>query len=197
MTQVTSACLGPKPVLRFISGNTALSPTSDSPPTSQPTHNDADFDHLPIPFALVVNVPLVTMTPENGSTGTFNPSHLPLSLQHTHSPSHSVKHTSNNPRNLARHPRNHEPGRPRRRPRRARQRPHHPLPFRSASRHPRPLPTYRQERQRDHPRPAPLAWREAESHGRAEGYACDEYVPFPSSLSLFSHGKVGCGLMWG
>lgn len=43
---------------------------------SQPIHNDADFDHPSIPFALVVNVPLVTMTPENGSTeiwlGTHN-----------------------------------------------------------------------------------------------------------------------------
>jgi ectoine hydroxylase-related dioxygenase (phytanoyl-CoA dioxygenase family) len=68
VTQVTSATLGPQPSLRFISGNTALPPTPDSPPKSQPTHNDADFDHLEIPFALVINVPLVTMTPENGST---------------------------------------------------------------------------------------------------------------------------------
>lgn len=52
-----------------MSGNTALPPTPESPPASQPIHNDADFDHLSVPFALVVNVPLVTMTPENGSTG--------------------------------------------------------------------------------------------------------------------------------
>ncbi|EOA86762.1 uncharacterized protein SETTUDRAFT_88610 [Exserohilum turcica Et28A] len=74
--QVTSTALGPKPSLRFVSGNTALPPTEASPPVSQPTHNDADFDHPSIPFALVVNVPLVTMTPENGSTevwlGTHN-----------------------------------------------------------------------------------------------------------------------------
>lgn len=69
VTQVTSTCLGPRPVLRFVSGNTALPPTKESPPSSQPIHSDADFEHLPIPFALVVNVPLVTMTPENGSTG--------------------------------------------------------------------------------------------------------------------------------
>ncbi|KAF3037388.1 hypothetical protein E8E12_008154 [Didymella heteroderae] len=68
VTQVTSTCLGPRPVLRFVSGNTALPPTAMSPPASQPIHNDADFDHLSVPFALVVNVPLVTMTPENGST---------------------------------------------------------------------------------------------------------------------------------
>ena len=60
--------LGPKQSLRFVSGNTALPPTASSPPASQPTHNDADFDHPSIPFALVVNVPLVTMTQENGST---------------------------------------------------------------------------------------------------------------------------------
>ncbi|KAJ4368393.1 hypothetical protein N0V83_006750 [Neocucurbitaria cava] len=76
VTQVTSTALGPKPSLRFVSGNTALPPTETSPPASQPIHNDADFDHPNIPFALVVNVPLVTMTPENGSTeiwlGTHN-----------------------------------------------------------------------------------------------------------------------------
>jgi ectoine hydroxylase-related dioxygenase (phytanoyl-CoA dioxygenase family) len=31
-------------------------------------HSDADFAHPDHPFALVVNVPLVGMTPENGST---------------------------------------------------------------------------------------------------------------------------------
>lgn len=68
VTQVTSTALGPKPALRFISGNTALPPTAEAPPASQPTHNDADFDHPRLPFALVINVPLVGMTPENGST---------------------------------------------------------------------------------------------------------------------------------
>ncbi|KAH6613905.1 phytanoyl-CoA dioxygenase family protein [Boeremia exigua] len=68
VTQVTSTTLGPHPSLRFVSGNTALPPTPDSPPTSQPTHTDADFDHPHIPFALVINVPLVAMAPENGST---------------------------------------------------------------------------------------------------------------------------------
>jgi hypothetical protein len=76
VTQVTSTTLGPHPRLSFISGNTALPPTADSPPASQPTHSDADFDFPELPFALVANVPLVTMTPENGSTeiwlGTHN-----------------------------------------------------------------------------------------------------------------------------
>ncbi|PVI03180.1 phytanoyl-CoA dioxygenase family protein [Periconia macrospinosa] len=68
VTQITSTALGPNPFLRFISGNTAFPPTASAPPQSQPTHNDADFDHPQVPFALVINVPLVTMTPENGST---------------------------------------------------------------------------------------------------------------------------------
>jgi len=59
-----------------VSGNTALPSTESSPPASQPTHNDADFDHPSIHFALVINVALVEMTPHNGSTeiwlGTHN-----------------------------------------------------------------------------------------------------------------------------
>lgn len=31
-------------------------------------HSDADFDHPSSPFALVINIPLITMAPENGST---------------------------------------------------------------------------------------------------------------------------------
>ena len=51
-----------------MSGNTALPPTPESPAQSQPTHSDADFDHPDCPFALVINVALVEMKPENGST---------------------------------------------------------------------------------------------------------------------------------
>lgn len=68
VTQVTSSIMGPHPRLTFMSGNTAL-PCSDTiQPLSQPTHSDADIDHPNCTFALVVNVPLVSMTPENGST---------------------------------------------------------------------------------------------------------------------------------
>ncbi|GLA34451.1 hypothetical protein AnigIFM63309_006998 [Aspergillus niger] len=66
--QITSTALGPRPKWTFCSGNTAMPPTSTCPPTSQPVHTDADFDHPSHPFAYVINVPLVTMTPENGST---------------------------------------------------------------------------------------------------------------------------------
>ncbi|PMD44857.1 hypothetical protein L207DRAFT_551817 [Hyaloscypha variabilis F] len=67
-TQVTSSVLGPRPRLSFISGNSALPPSPGVQQTAQPTHSDADFAHPSSPFALVVNIPLVTMTPENGST---------------------------------------------------------------------------------------------------------------------------------
>jgi ectoine hydroxylase-related dioxygenase (phytanoyl-CoA dioxygenase family) len=67
-TQITSAVLGPRPKLTFCSGNSAMRPTADSPPQRQPVHSDADFVHPDHPFALVVNVPLIDMKPENGST---------------------------------------------------------------------------------------------------------------------------------
>lgn len=74
--QVTSSVLGPRPRLSFMSGNSALPPTPDSPPQSQPTHSDADFMHPGSPFALVVNVPLIEMTPENGSTEVWLGTHV-------------------------------------------------------------------------------------------------------------------------
>ena len=68
-TQVTSNILEPHPRLSFLSGKSALPPTPGSPPMSRPIiHLDANFEHPKIPFALVVNVPLVEMTPESGST---------------------------------------------------------------------------------------------------------------------------------
>lgn len=45
-----------------------MPPTAEHPPMSQPVHSDADFAHPVHPFAYVINVPLITMTPENGST---------------------------------------------------------------------------------------------------------------------------------
>lgn len=45
-----------------------MPPTPESPPQRQPVHSDADAAHPSHPFALVVNVPLVSMTPKNGST---------------------------------------------------------------------------------------------------------------------------------
>jgi hypothetical protein len=67
-TQVTTSVLGPKPKWTFCSGNTALPPVDGTEPKRQPVHEDADFAHPTHPFALVVNVPLIKFTPENGST---------------------------------------------------------------------------------------------------------------------------------
>lgn len=67
-TQITSAVLGPRPKWTFCSANSAMPPLPGAAPQRQPVHSDADFDHPSHPFALVINIPLVTMTPENGST---------------------------------------------------------------------------------------------------------------------------------
>lgn len=66
--QVTSCMLGPRPKWTFCSGNSAMPPGSNAQPQRQPVHTDADFAHPTHPFALVVNVPLIDFTPENGST---------------------------------------------------------------------------------------------------------------------------------
>lgn len=42
--------------------------TDGTTPQRQPVHSDADFAHPDHPFALVINVPLVTTLPQNGST---------------------------------------------------------------------------------------------------------------------------------
>ncbi|EFW99910.1 phytanoyl-dioxygenase family protein [Grosmannia clavigera kw1407] len=73
---------GPRPKWTFCSANTAMPPVSNTaPPQRQPVHTDADFAHPAHPFALVVNVPLVCMTPRNGSTeiwlGTHNTAESP------------------------------------------------------------------------------------------------------------------------
>ena len=47
---------------------------------SQPVHSDADFAHPDHPFALVINVPLITMTPENGSTEVWLGTHTDSGL---------------------------------------------------------------------------------------------------------------------
>ncbi|RDW84381.1 hypothetical protein BP6252_01971 [Coleophoma cylindrospora] len=79
-TQVTSSVLGPRPRLSFISGNSALPPSASTPPQSQPVHSDADFEHPHSPFALVVNVPLVEMSEENGSTEIWLGTHTAASI---------------------------------------------------------------------------------------------------------------------
>ncbi|EED20882.1 conserved hypothetical protein [Talaromyces stipitatus ATCC 10500] len=79
-TQITSTALGPRPKWTFCSGNTAMPPTADHPPMSQPVHSDADFAHPDHPFAYVINVPLITMSPENGSTEIWLGTHTDTGL---------------------------------------------------------------------------------------------------------------------
>lgn len=78
--QITSTALGPRPKWTFCSGNTAMPPTAENPPVSQPVHSDADFEHPDHPFAHVINVPLITMTPENGSTEVWLGTHQDTNL---------------------------------------------------------------------------------------------------------------------
>ncbi|KAI1337704.1 hypothetical protein F5Y15DRAFT_390006 [Xylariaceae sp. FL0016] len=74
-TEVTSSVLGPRPKWTFCSGNSAMPPLPGVSPSRQPVHADADFAHPAHPFALVVNVPLVDMTPQNGSTEIWQGTH--------------------------------------------------------------------------------------------------------------------------
>ncbi|KAH7173553.1 uncharacterized protein B0J16DRAFT_350402 [Fusarium flagelliforme] len=68
--------MGPRPKWTFCSANSAMATLPGGTPQRQPVHSDADFAHPDHPFALVINIPLVTTTPENGSTeiwlGTHN-----------------------------------------------------------------------------------------------------------------------------
>lgn len=57
-----------------------MPPTAENPPMSQPVHSDADFAHPIHPFAYVINVPLITMTPENGSTEVWLGTHTESGL---------------------------------------------------------------------------------------------------------------------
>ncbi|GJN85492.1 hypothetical protein PLIIFM63780_009059 [Purpureocillium lilacinum] len=67
-TQITSSVLGPRPKWTFCSANAAMPPLPGASPQRQPVHSDADFAFPSHPFALVVNVPLISMDARNGST---------------------------------------------------------------------------------------------------------------------------------
>lgn len=75
-TGLSSAYLGGKPTVSFISSNAAVKAEE-----GQPVHVDADFDHPRIPFATVVNVGLVDMEPRNGSTQLWLGTHASTSIQ--------------------------------------------------------------------------------------------------------------------
>lgn len=75
-TQITTAVLGPKPERTSCSGNAVMPLLPGSTPQRQPTHSDADFDQPSHPFALEHNVPLVTMTPKDGSMEVWLGTHV-------------------------------------------------------------------------------------------------------------------------
>ncbi|CCX05062.1 phytanoyl-CoA dioxygenase [Pyronema domesticum] len=86
--QVTTGMYGPPPKMTFLSGNTALPHSTES----QPVHTDADFDHPTIPFAYVVNVPLIPFSITNGSTEVWLGTHIeagPHQQQSLHGARHS------------------------------------------------------------------------------------------------------------
>lgn len=70
---ILSAVLGPKPVIHYANGNTAL---KADPQGRQPVHSDCEFKHPAyFPFAYVININLVDVTPENGGTEVWVGSH--------------------------------------------------------------------------------------------------------------------------
>lgn len=80
---ILAAVLGPKPVIHYANGNTALK----APPHGrQPVHSDCEFAHPAyFPFAYVININLVDVTPENGGTEVWVGSHH-VSVQEAHNP---------------------------------------------------------------------------------------------------------------
>lgn len=70
---ILAAVLGPKPVVHFVNGNTALKTSRSG---RQPVHSDCEFDHPAyFPFAHVINITLVDTSPENGATEVWPGSH--------------------------------------------------------------------------------------------------------------------------
>ena len=70
---ILSAVIGPKPVIHYANGNTAL---KADPKGRQPVHSDCEFAHPAyFPFACVININLVDVSPENGGTEVWVGSH--------------------------------------------------------------------------------------------------------------------------
>ena len=68
---VLAAAMGPKPVVHYANGNTALKATG-----RQPVHSDCDFKHpCYFPHAYVINISLVDTSARNGATEVWPGSH--------------------------------------------------------------------------------------------------------------------------
>ncbi|WWC89879.1 uncharacterized protein L201_004807 [Kwoniella dendrophila CBS 6074] len=63
-TSVLSGVLGPEPELHYIRSNTLLGNTT----SRQKVHKDVRGRHLSHPYAIAMNICLIDVTPENGST---------------------------------------------------------------------------------------------------------------------------------
>jgi len=70
---VAECLLGPSPMLRFHSANTAFKATQRQPP-----HIDVHFDFPKVPFGLCININLVATSPENGATEVWLGSHADI-----------------------------------------------------------------------------------------------------------------------
>lgn len=68
---IIECMVGPRPCLRFYSANTLFKAEK-----RQPVHVDVHFDYPNIPFGFCVNINLVDVSPENGSTELWLGSHL-------------------------------------------------------------------------------------------------------------------------
>ena len=75
---IVSSLLGPQPVLHYAKGNTAL--PADENTSRQPVHSDLEFMHPCFPFAVVINVPLSDVGPDNGATEVWLGSHVDSSF---------------------------------------------------------------------------------------------------------------------
>jgi ectoine hydroxylase-related dioxygenase (phytanoyl-CoA dioxygenase family) len=70
---ILAATLGPRPVIHYANGNTAL---KASPEGRQPVHSDCEFAHPAyFPFAHVININLVDTSAQNGGTEFWPGSH--------------------------------------------------------------------------------------------------------------------------
>ena len=67
---ICAGILGPRPVVHYANGNTALKATG-----RQPVHSDCEFAHPNFPFAMVVNINLVDTSALNGATEFWPGSH--------------------------------------------------------------------------------------------------------------------------
>ena len=75
---IVSSLLGPQPALHYAKANTAL--PSDGTTSRQPVHSDLEFMHPSFPFAVVINVPLSDVGPDNGATEVWLGSHVDSSF---------------------------------------------------------------------------------------------------------------------